>query len=799
VGSQRSRRQADDALALAEREPLSSTHKNDQLMNKLYSFLLLCLLTQNSLTVPAARAQEGAVAAWQVTRFDITVSAPSTDRALSAHAVLKARNVGRGTGQTISLRLNNKAEVKVATINDGSATFRSAAETRGNLQRVTINIPTPVAPEGTVTVALDYRLPVAENNGLTAISPLGTQFLPLSLWYPTVNTVFSVRGADSAPYHLTVNGTAAAEMVVSSGKATGTSFEQTLSAQPFFVTGNWDMSEGAGATAGISAYLPKGAGADERKQAEALMTLAASARSFYTGLLGPAPETPIRLVTVDRGAGFYEGGTALVDTAAFRRTKIDSTTALLISESVARLWLGGATAIRGEGSGVLREGLSRFLATLFLEKQYGAETAEAERMRERIAYTAVARREAPLSLSTPLDDTYFTVVTNKGAMIWRLVDRALGRDAFMSTLRAQLQAADRDPAGLTLAAVRASLGEQGGAPVKAILDQELDQPNDLDLLVGMPQSRGAQWVSALRNTGSLDAQVRVQALTERGERLTADATIPARDFGEAVFKTAARIVRVEVDPDKFYPQLDYANDIVPRKDLSEDALAEATRAFVRQEYARSESMTRELLTIAPRMQEARILLARSLLAQNKMDEAEKEFRAALDERLPTPGTLAWANLGLGEISMRRGQAAEAVKRFNEATRAGAEYASTLGARQSRIKAEQAANASPTVDDNAQKFIAQFDQALRSGRKAELESQVVSGELASFIKGIVGSQPELWQTRVVRTEQLDADRIVADVMINAKQFGREQSGTAVFVLARTGGAWKLADIQFFEVR
>lgn len=769
-------------------------------MNKLYNFLLLCLLTVNTIPAPESRAQDGAAAAWQVTRFDITVSAPLTDRALNARAVIKARNVGRGAGQTISLRLSTKAEVKSASINDGSATFRSAAESRGNLQRVTVNIPTPVAPDASVTVALDYRLPVAENSGVTMISPIGTQFLPLSLWYPAANTMFGLRGADSAPYRLTVNG-AAGEMVISSGKATGTSFEQTLNAQPFFVTGNWDLSEGAGPLSGVSAYLPKGAGADERKQAEAIMALAVAARSFYSSLLGPGPEVPIRLVAVDRGAGFNEAGTVLLDAAAFRRTKIDSATALLIGEAVARLWIGGATAVRGEGSGVLRVGLSRFLATLFIEKQYGVETADAERTRERVAYTAVARREAPLSLSTPLDDSYFTSVTNKGAMIWRLVGRAFGHDAFMAALRAQLQAAGRDGGGgLTLSAMRAALAEKGGASVKAILDQGLDQPTDIDLLVGMPQARGGQWVSALRNTGSLDAQVRVAATTERGERLFADATIPARDFGEAVFKTASRIVRVEVDPDKFYPQLDYSNDVVPRKDLSEDALSEATRAFVRQEYARSDSLTRDLLAAAPRMQEARILLARSLLAQNKMDEAEKEFRAALDERLPTPGSLAWANVGLGEISMRRGQAAEAVKRFNEATRAGAEYASTLAARQSRIKAELAANASPSIDDAAQKFIAQLDQAIRSGRKAELESQVLSGELSSFIKGIVGSQPELWQTRVVRTEQVDADRIIADVAINAKEFGREQSGTAVFVLARAGGgAWKLADIQFFEVR
>lgn len=766
-------------------------------MNKLYFFLLLCLLLNGSLALEARAQDTAATAAWQVTRFDITASPSLPARSLNVRAVLKARNVGRGAGQTITVRLNNKAEVKAASINDREATFRSSPESRGDLLRVQINISSPIAPEGTVTAALDYRLPVAENNGLTMISQMGAQFLPLSIWYPSANSIFAVRGSDSAPYRLTVNG-AAGEMVVSAGKAAGNSFEQTLNGQPFFVTGNWDVTEGTGASSGVSAYLPKGAGADERKQAEALIALAAAARAFYAGLLGPAPESPIRLVAVERGAGFQEGGTALLDSAAFRRTKIDSTTALLIGEAVARMWVGGATAIRGEGSGVLREGLLRFLATLFLEKQFGAETAEAERMRERIAYTGVASREAPLSLSTPLDVTYYTTVTNKGAMIWRLVDRALTRDALMSLLRARLQAA-RDDGGLTLAALRAALAEQGGETVKAILNEGLDKPTDIDLLIGLPQQRAGAWVSALRNTGSLDVAVRAVATTERGERIMADATIPARDFGEAVFKTASRIVRVEVDPDKLYPQLDYGNDIAPRKDLSEDALSEATRAFVRQEYARSESAARDLISTAPHMQEARILLARSLLGQNKLDEAEKEFRAAQDARLPTPGTLAWANVGLGEIALRRGQAAEAVKRFNEAVRAGAEYASTLTARAQRIKAEQAASVSPVVDDSAQKFIAQLDLAIRSGRKTEIESQVISGELVSFIKGIVGSQPEIWQTRVVRTELLDADRISADVAINARQFGRDQSGTAVLVLTRAGGAWKLSDIQFFDVK
>ncbi|HYY59681.1 MAG TPA: hypothetical protein VE842_20290, partial [Pyrinomonadaceae bacterium] len=113
--------------------------------------------------------------------------------------------------------------------------------------------------------------------------------------------------------------------------------------------------------------------------------------------------------------------------------------------------------------------------------------------------------------------------------------------------------------------------------------------------------------------------------------------------------------------------------------------------------------------------------------------------------------------------------------------------------------ESAGGAAPAVDEAAQKFVAQLDQSIRSGRRAELDAQIVPGELVSFAKGIVGSQPEAWQTHVLRTELLDANHLAADVTINARQFGRDLSGTAVLILARVGGSWKLADIQLFEVR
>lgn len=758
--------------------------------------LVLCLFTALNGTPVSTSAQDEARAVWQVTRFDITASV-GQDRALTSRAALTVRNVGRGAGATLTLRINSKAEIKSASINNASATFRASPEARGNLQRMTMNLPTPIQPEGTVNVVVEYRLPVTENSGLEAVSPSGTQFLPRSFWYPSPNTPFSLRGADTAPFHLTVNA-GGGETVISSGVGSGNSFEQKLYAQPFFLMGNWDAVEGAGEARGTTAYLPKGAGADERKQAEAILALVAAARTFYAGLLGQAPDVPVRVVAVTRGAGISDGGTLLVSTAAFRRSKIDSATALFIGEGVARLWVGGATPVRGEGVGVITEGLTRYLATAFLEKQFGRETADAERFRQRLDYATVAKRDAPLSKTTPLDDTYFTSVANKGAMVWRLAERITGRDAFMSTLRSLLQ---KGASGeLSLELLRAALNGLGGSSLKNVLDQLLDQPTDMDLVIGVPQQRGAQWVAALRNMGAFDVTVPVVGTSASGERVATEATVAAHSFGEAVFKTAARILRVEIDPDKLYPQLDYSNDIAPRVRAIDEALTEARATLARGENAKAEAAAREILTIAPSLQEAHILLGRALLAANKTDEAEREFRKVMDDPLPSPTALAWASVGLGEIALSKGQAAEAARRFTDAVRAEGEYASTLAARLNRIKAETTANASPAVEESVRSFASQFDQTIKTGGKADIDALIMPGELPTFSRGIIGNRPESWQTRVIRTETLDANRVAADVTLNVRERGRDQTGTAVFILTRiTGGAWKLAAIEFLEVR
>lgn len=765
----------------------------------LVSLLVVCLfVTVVTTQVPTNAQTAAAPPVWQVTLFDINANVQQAERAINVVAGINATNVGGSPSRTLTVRLNSKASVKSVTAGGAASTFRPGVETRGDLQRIEISLPSPAGPGTATTVSVTYTLPVESNTGLSAISPIATQFLPLSFWYPMPNTPYTVRGVDTAPFRLTVNlGNVVASGIEKGGSAGSISFEESLHGQPFFVQGDWDKLEGAGDGKGVMVLLEKGASAEDRKHAESLIAFAGAARAYFATSFGPAPDVPVRIVSVRRGAGFNDSGTVLIDADTLRLPRIDAATALSVAETVARLWVGGQTPVRGEGGGVLRDALVRFLATQFLEKQFGREAILSELYRQRIAYAAVAQRDAPLARTTPIDSTYFGSVPNRGAMFWRLVDRRLGHDAFMGVLRASLDAGKGSQAGLTLPALREALAARGGEALKALMDQQLDQVVDTDLMVGLPQQRGADWVSALRNIGSIDVTVTVAATTDRGERVLAEATVPAKNFGEAVFKTSSKIVRVEVDPDKLYPQLNYGNDVAPSSKDLPDALNEASLQLGAQDYAKAEATARAMLANAPRFQEARILLARALLGQNKMEEAEPLFRTSLDEALPSTSTLAWANIGLGEISLKRGQAAEAAKRFNDAVVASRDYPSSLAARAARIRAEAAANNAPPIDEAARTFITQFSQAVVSNKKADLDSRVVSGELVRFINASIGT--EQWETRVLRTEQLNANLIAADVFIKASKLGKAGEGTAVMLLARTPAGLKVSGIELFEVR
>jgi len=747
--------------------------------------LIACLVTLLLFAIAGVAQDESrASTTWQVQKYDIEATLPSADkdRFLTSKATLSLKNVSGKAASTLTLRIGTNAEVTGIRINDAVVDFSKSEEkinANTSLQRDVVRFPA-VAAGGVLNVTVDYKITLKDNSGVSSISPVGSHFLPLSFWYPTPNSWFFGRGADTAAVRVKVNASNG-QSVVASGAETAGGFDQKISTQPFFAAGNWDIVN----SNGVAVYLPKGASAEGQKRAAELAAIVNDARSFAATYLGNAPDTPLRIVAVRRGAGFSSAGTMLVDEAVFRRSKVDSLTMMNLAESAIRTWIGGTIAVSGEGYGVVREGLTRYVATEFIESKFGKDVADVERLRQRTAYAAISKRDAPMSRTSPLDDFYYPEVANKGAMAWRLMAKRVGTTEFARTLKANAQDGD-----LTVSELRNAF-----AANKDLIDYLFDQVTEMNLLVGLPQVSGGDAKVALRNTGAIDATVNIRATLQGGSPMESSTTVKALSFGEVVFKTTGKITRIEIDTDKLYPQIEYSDDVAPRESTDSDPLLAVKKAFDKQDYAGAETAARIVLRDLPRFDEVRIYLGRALLALNRNAEAEKEFKAVLEERSPTARSIGWANVGLAQTAAAANQNDQALKFAETAIVTDSDFGASFAARNLRSKI----GSNAAIDASVKTFFTDFDRAAMSNRKADFDALFLAGEATKFISGISGST-EQWQTQIRGVDGLDANTILVELSLSIKLLTREpESGTAVYRLTKRGTDWKIAAIEMFEVR
>ncbi len=730
----------------------------------------------------AIDAQIRSVLTWEVVKYDLTATLPqnyAADRDLDVKATLKVKNIKTRSYSKLTMRVSDQAKVSAVQVNGTAADFSNGEEKIGGdrkLQRIIVRLPT-ISTGGTVSVTVNYKLNVKANSGLNALSPVGSQFLPLSHWYPTPTSWYFTGGGDHAPFTLKVN-SANGLSVVSSGKRTANGFEQNLNGQPFFTVGNWDLTN----SNGVEVLIPKGMDANPAIAKE-LGSVASEMKTFVIDQLGKSFDTTIRIVGVSRGSGFADSGTIFVDESVFRRQKLDSRTAMTVSESVAKVWLGSLVKVEGDGYGVIREGLSRYLSTQFIEKRYGKDVANLERLRQRTKYAAISLRDAPLNVVSPIDGYYYTASANKGAMIWKFLAKAFGNE-FFSLIRTQAE-----DGILSLAELRSVFSTQ-----KAYLDNAIDNVTKLNLMIGLPRKVGSQTKVALRNFGEIDVDVDVTATTSTGQKIVSRTNIKAKSFGEGVFNTTAKIDRVEIDADKIYPQTDYSDDIAPKVIAENDPLVFIKREFDRQKFSAAEKNAEAVLKVYPIFDDARILLARSQLAQGKVSDAEKNFRLVIAVRLPSSQSLAWASYGLGEIAKISGRNAEAKTHFDEAIAADSELSAVLSARRARNKIGIVGRRDPGV----KAFFVSFDKVVSANNKSGIDSMVVNGEVARFA-GRVAGQAQEWKTEVLHVDRIDANNILVEATMSVKLLNRgNENGLAVYRLSKVGNGWKLSGVEVFEI-
>jgi len=370
-------------------------------------------------------------------------------------------------------------------------------------------------------------------------------------------------------------------------------------------------------------------------------------------------------------------------------------------------------------------------------------------------------------------------------MAWRLLAKRVGPTEFNRVLKANMLDGD-----LTVAELRAAFSAN-----KEMIDYLFDQVTDTNLLVGLPQVSGGETKVALRNTGSIDVTVNVRATMQSGPPMEAATTIRATSFGDVTFKTTNKIVRVEIDTDKLYPQTEYSDDIAPRESTNSDPLLAVKRAFDKQDFAAAEILAKKVLRDLPRFDEVRILLGRAQLALDKTADADKEFETVLEEKLPTVRSIGWANVGRAEVAVKANQNDQARKFIEAAIIVDSDFGASLAARNLRNKAAIATAA----DAGIKSFFTDFDKAAASNRKTDLEVLFLAGEAVKFSSGISGST-ERWQTQVKHVDRIDVDTVLVEVNVSIKLLTKEaESGMAVYRLNRVAGAWKIAAVEMFEVR
>ncbi|MEP7336844.1 MAG: tetratricopeptide repeat protein [Acidobacteriota bacterium] len=736
-----------------------------------------------------------------------------------------------------SFLINPKANVTAMKVNGVTAAFKTNEDARNNLLRVSAEITTAIATARELEVDFVYSIPAADRSTSVHVSSGESFLLPSGFWVPIVHTPYAEHGADTAPMSLTVAAPAGLKVISSGIRKSENSFEQSMAAQPFFIVGDYEVVTRGGEAYPIEVYVPRGMNDIGKQQAQRLAAEAERIVAFYAKYFNVAATAPFRLIATQarqlstvtsdafsssRDISFATVGAVTVDDNLLRRDLLDLGTIELIAGAAARAWVDGQVLLRGRGTGMLRDALPVYLGAQYLGERFGEAQREAAFDRYRRAYSIVARNDAPLLNQSQLDRNYTTSVYNKGAVVWRMLEKQVGKQAFDNVLRASLSRIKVDALSLSgwyqmaqtgrpaqvyplcLLSRCASLKDNllaSGADrrlINEIFANWIDAVVLPDFAIGQPVVAASGVESTIANFGSGDVTIDVIATTDKGEKLKRTVTIKSSEYGTVNFPAGTNITTIEADPDKLYLQVDYANDIFPRRPSQSEAFGQANVAFSKNDFATAEAKAREGLKETPNAPTLQALLGRALLAQKKTDEAARTFEAVLkSEPFPLQAYGA-ANLGLAEIAQQQNNLAEAARRFRFAAMSDFDAATTIAARDGAAKAERGTNAIKIPED-VRAFLQKFDGAVLLGTADAVNQFVELGNLRKFVQSLVVRKPATWVTEAIRTEEWDANRTAVDVILKIKIEGKDYSGRAVYVVSRSGGKMLLSEVPVFDVK
>ncbi len=768
----------------------------------------------------------------EVDRYSINARIDAAASAVDVRAALAISNLGQSPKSKLYLRLTKLAKVSGATVNGSSASVETVEDRRvTTLNQIVITPQTSIDPGAKATIELNYRIEAPESTPSIHIYAGEVLLTPGAVWVPMPSPVFAQYGPITAPFALTVSAASPASnfRALSSGtlKSEGQTlrFEQPLNSLPLVLASSFDQpisAEHAGVKVeifvqpGIVAVPTDTKLADPRAIIARLEDEAGRVIDFLTRTLGPPPAgATFRIISSARAGNLAQPGVLVLNEEVFRRDTLISGVIEVLADAIARMWIDGRVRIRGQqprsaqenraalkarSGAFLSDSLPRYLAALYFEDRFGRDTARDLFTSMRWSYTPIAQsgRDAELGIQTPLLPNYSAAVFSKGPLVFRLLAETAGRDKLIAAVRTLFSGAQTKI--ITTEDLRAGLTRGASPEVEKVFQQWIDSIVEPDLIIGSPlptERTGVQAIN-LRNLGTGDVTVKVLAVTASGKQVTTSVAVPSENLATAELPTTEKILSVEVDPEKLIIQSNYDNDardgdLKTTRTSAQTLLNHSIGEFNKAQYAEAETKIREAVRFEPRNAVLHAWLARALAAQKKMDDAASEANAAIKIDPPAGPALAWARVTLGQVAMSRNQAAEAARHFHAAIVEADEAAAQIAAHEGLIQAERVAGTAPQVDESVRAYIAQLDAAIKQPTSDKLFALAVKNNLKRFVQGITVSHPASWSTEILHLEQIDANRVALDVGLKVKAEGKDQAGTAVFVLNRVGNTWLLEDV------
>jgi hypothetical protein len=405
-----------------------------------------------------------------------------------------------------------------------------------------------------------------------------------------------------------------------------------------------------------------------------------------------------------------------------------------------------------------------------------------------------------MAVQTLAVPTYTAAMLSKGPLVLRLLAETMGREKLTAAIAPLISGPSTRL--VTYSDLKQALIKSGGSEIETQLGQWVETIVEPDVVIGvpLPSDRPNSQKVNLRNLGTGDVNVSVLAVTASGKRLTTTVKVPSEDVVSAEIPTAEKVETVEVDPDKLIIQTNYDNDRRPPRPSGYTLFNDSIAAFNKGEFAHAESNLGQVVRLDPSNSLARAWLARALQALGKSDQAASEATAAINVVPPMSSALAWAYITLGQVAMSKNQPAEAAEHFRRAIAEAEEAPAQFAGREALARAQRAANPSqPTGDPSVRSFVAQLDNLIKEPSSDTLFTVVMKSTLKRFVQGLTVSPPTSWSTEILREDRIDANRVALDVSLKVRTAGRDQTGTAVFVLFRTAGSWVLEDVQLFNVK